>query len=61
MVQQSIENLQSGTMNAYKIRAGMYVDHATGKVKYGFMEEGYKQWMLQMNEWVKAGLLIQIF
>ena len=57
MVQQSIENLQSGTMNAYKIRAGMYVDHATGKVKYGFMEEGYKQWMLQMNEWVKAGLL----
>ena len=40
MVQQSIENLQSGTMNAYKIRAGMYVDHATGKVKYGFMEEG---------------------
>lgn len=57
MVQQNIDSLMNGTMNAYKIRPGMYVDHETGKVKYGFMEEGYKQWMLQMNEWVKAGLL----
>ncbi|AGC69656.1 extracellular solute-binding protein family 1 [Thermoclostridium stercorarium subsp. stercorarium DSM 8532] len=57
MVMQSMDNLQNGTMNAYLIRPGMYVDHETGKVKYGFIEEGYKQWMLQMNEWVKAGLL----
>jgi len=57
MVMQSIDNLQSGTMNAYLIRPGMYVDHETGKIKFGFMEEGYKKWMLQMNEWVKAGLL----
>lgn len=57
MVQQSIDNLQSGTMNAYKIRGGMFVDDTTGKVEYGFIEDGYKEWMLQMNEWVKAGLL----
>ena len=56
MVQQSIDNLQSGTMNAYKIRGGMFVDDTTGKVEYGFIEDGYKEWMLQMNEWV-AGLL----
>lgn len=57
MVQEKIDQLMQGTMNAYKIRPEMYVDDATGKVKYGFYEEGYKQWMIQMNAWVKAGLL----
>lgn len=57
MITKNMEDLQNGLFNAYKIKAGMYVDDATGKVKYGFVEEGYKNWMLQMNEWVKAGLL----
>ncbi len=57
MVQQSIDNLQNGTMNAYNIRPGMYVSPDDGKVHYGFAEEGFKDWMKQMNEWVKAGLL----
>lgn len=57
MVMENIDNLMNGTMNAYKIRPNMYIDDATGKVKYGFMEEGYKNWMLQMNDWVKQGLL----
>lgn len=57
MVMEKIDNLQNGMMNAYKIRPGMYVDDATGKVKYGFLEEGYRDFMLKMNEWVKAGLL----
>lgn len=57
MVQQSIDNLMNFAMPAYKIRPSMYVDDSTGKVKYGFIEEGYKEWMLQMNAWVDAGLL----
>ncbi len=44
-------------MNAYSIRPGMYIDDKTGEVKNGFMEEGYKAWVLQMNEWMDAGLL----
>lgn len=44
-------------MNAYSIRNGMYIDDKTGEVKNGAMEEGYKQWIMQMNEWMNAGLL----
>ena len=44
-------------MNAYSIRPGMMVDDKTGEVKNGYMEEGYKQWVMQMNEWMNAGLL----
>lgn len=56
MDQQSIDNLMNGTMNAWNIRAGMYVGE-DGKVHYGFAEEGYKDWMKQMNAWVEEGLL----
>lgn len=44
-------------MNAYSIRPGMMIDDKTGEVKNGYMEEGYKQWVMQMNEWMNAGLL----
>jgi len=44
-------------LNAYNIRGGMYIDDKSGEVKNGFMEEGYKQWIIQMNEWMNAGLL----
>jgi putative aldouronate transport system substrate-binding protein len=57
MVMENMNNLMAGTFNAYKIRTGFYVDDTTGKVKYGFIEEGYKDWTLQMNDWVRAGLL----
>ena len=57
MIYQNIDALQNGTMSAYGIRPGMYIDPDSGKVKYGFLEEAYKEWMLQMNAWVKAGLL----
>lgn len=57
LITKNIDDLQNGTFNAYKLRPGMYVDDTTGKVEYGFVEAGYKDWMIQMNEWVKAGLL----
>lgn len=50
-------NLEALTLSAYNVRAGMYVDYETGKVKYGRMEEGYKEWLKQMRAWVEAGIL----
>lgn len=57
MSQEKMDYLMSFGFPAYSIRPGMYIDDASGEVKYGFMEEGYKEWMLQMNAWVEAGLL----
>jgi putative aldouronate transport system substrate-binding protein len=54
---QNFSNLQALTLGAYGVRAGMYLDYETGNVKYGYTEEGYKEWLKQMVEWVKAGLL----
>lgn len=56
-VQQSIENLMNGTMNAYRIRPEMFIDPDDGEIHYGMLEENYKAWMLQMNSWVKEELL----
>ena len=54
---QDANYLMNFAISAYGIRNAMYVDAETGKVKNGAMEEGYKQWILQMNEWMDAGLL----
>lgn len=54
---QNWANLEQLCLSAYNVRSGMYVDYETGKVKYGNMEEGYKQWLAQMVEWKNAGLL----
>lgn len=53
----NMSNLMQAFASPYFIREGMYLSHTDGKVHYGPMEEGYKEWMKQMNEWVKAGLL----
>lgn len=50
-------NLEQLCLSAYNVRAGMYVDYETGKVKYGNMEDGYKQWLAQMVAWKDAGIL----
>lgn len=57
MTFKNMEDLQNGLFNAYKLRPGMYIDDTTGKVEYGFAEAGYKEFMLQVNQWVKDGLL----
>lgn len=54
---QNWANLQQLCLSAYNVRGGMYVDFETGKVKYGNIEEGYKQWLAQMVAWKDAGLL----
>lgn len=57
MVMQSMEYLLRFMGSAYGIRAGMYVDEATGTIKNGYTEEAYKKLMLKANEWVEKGLL----
>lgn len=47
-------NLLAG---AFGIRTGMYVDAEDGTVHYGQMEEGYKELLAQVREWMDAGLI----
>lgn len=49
-----MENLLPG---AFGIRAAMYVSADDGKVHYGKMEEGYKEMLAQVVEWMNAGLI----
>lgn len=49
-----MENLLPG---AFGIRAAMYVSAEDGKVHYGKMEEGYKEMLAQVVEWMNAGLI----
>lgn len=44
-----------GFMGAYNVTNGLYVWH--GKVKFGPLEDGYKQYITLMNRWFKEGLL----
>ncbi len=54
---QNWANLEALSLSAYNVRGGMYVDYESGKVMYGNMQEGYKEWLRQMRAWVDAGLL----
>ena len=49
-----MENLLPG---AYGIRPAMYVSAEDGKVHYGKMEESYKELLIQVVEWMNAGLI----
>lgn len=49
-----MENLLPG---AFGIRAAMYVSAEDGKVHFGKMEEGYKEMLAQVVEWMNAGLI----
>lgn len=49
-----MENLLPG---AFGIRAAMYVSAEDGKVHFGRVEEGYRQFLEQVIEWMNAGLV----
>ena len=49
-----MENLLPG---AYGIRAAMYVSAEDGTVHYGKMEEGWREMLRQVVEWMDAGLV----
>ncbi|MDE7045167.1 MAG: ABC transporter substrate-binding protein, partial [Acetatifactor sp.] len=42
---------------AWSFRSGMYVSAEDGKVHYGPMEEGYRDMLAQIKEWMDAGLI----
>ena len=47
--------LGRGMTNPYDISLGLYVDN--GKVKSGYAEQGYLEFLKEMNKWYKEGLL----
>ena len=42
---------------AYSFRTGMFVSAADGKIHYGEMEEGYRDMLKQVREWIAADLV----
>ncbi|NLP46749.1 MAG: extracellular solute-binding protein [Epulopiscium sp.] len=52
-------NLSSIFMGAYGIKSGFYQED--GKVKYGFIEPGYKEYLTLLNRWYKEGLIDKNF
>ncbi|MBQ7916470.1 MAG: ABC transporter substrate-binding protein [Firmicutes bacterium] len=43
--------------SAYNFRAGMYRDYDTTEIKYGYAEEGFKEFMKTAVQWKNEGLL----
>ena len=48
-------NLSRGMTNPFGIALGLYNDNGTAK--YGYAEEGYRQFLTEMNKWYKEGLI----
>lgn len=48
-------NLSRGMTNPYDINLGLFNDE--GKVRYGYAEEGYREFLTEMNKWYEEGLL----
>lgn len=48
-------NLGRGLTNPYDISLGLFNDEGT--VRYGYSEEGYRQFLTEMNKWYEEGLL----
>lgn len=51
----SYANLGRGLTNPYDISLGLFNDEGT--VRYGYAEEGYRQFLTEMNKWYEEGLL----
>ncbi|MBE5040416.1 extracellular solute-binding protein [Ructibacterium gallinarum] len=47
--------LKSTFNNAFKVNHGLYMED--GKIKYGPLESGYKEFLTLMNKWYQEGLL----
>ncbi len=50
-----LENAAANLSNAYDTIYGFYI--RDGKVQYGVLDEGYKQFIQQLSDWYAAGLL----
>ncbi len=59
MVNQYGQMDQNSFLSAYGVKSAMYLDGAT--VKYGPMQEGYRQYLETMSKWYSEGLIDQNF
>lgn len=50
-------NLVSLMASPFEFRANMYVDYETGEVEYGYMQEGYKEFVATLQRWLEEGLI----
>lgn len=50
-------NLVSLMATAYEFRDGMYLDYETGKIRCGYTDEGFKEFMITVQQWVREGLI----
>lgn len=56
-VSSNVAGLKAAFLGAFNVRNNMYVQQGTQTVAFGAQQEGYRDWLAQMNEWYEAGLL----
>lgn len=54
-----IDNSSKAFIMAYGVNNGLYIDDK-GKVQFGLVQEAARQYVTEMNKWVKEGLLFKI-
>lgn len=50
-------NLVSLMASPFEFRADMYVDYETGEMKYGYIQEGYRDFVATIQQWLEEGLI----
>ncbi len=56
-VSSNIEGLKAAFLGAYDVRNSMYVQYGTQDIAFGAQQDGYRDWLAQMNAWYEEGLL----
>ena len=56
-VSSNIAGLKAAFLGAYEVRNNMYVQYGTQDIAFGAQQDGYRDWLAQMNAWYEAGLL----
>lgn len=55
----SIAALKGAFLGAYNVRNNMYIPQGGSDIAFGAQQDGYKQWLQEMNQWYEEGLLDQ--
>ncbi len=50
-------NLVSLMNNPFAFRANMFLDYETGDIEFGYMTEGYKEFIQTLQQWLSEGLV----
>lgn len=57
LIAEKWSQLMSLMASPYEFRSKMYVDYETGKVEYGEMQEGYRDFVATVQQWVEEGII----